>query len=202
MNKMTSIFHSVRLGPNKAANLDRWQWVAEPNPPLLNGIIWIGAVGFIVILALSAVWDPTIRWLHFFQALMYIAVIALTARGSRWGPVPGGFGRGVLELCNDVWEHVLPQWYECSGTVLCRRTPRPSGSDHCGVRSRFSFRNDRGLPSGLSASFAQVLGRSCGLVRHLGRPDRLFRSDHGAVPASLPEPVPASFASARAVRRG
>jgi hypothetical protein len=57
----------------------------QPNPPLLNGLIWTGAAGFIAILIVSAVFDPTIRWLHAFQALMYLGVIALTARGSRWG---------------------------------------------------------------------------------------------------------------------
>jgi hypothetical protein len=65
----------------------RW-WVKtarEPNPGFLNWAIWIGAAGFIAILILSAVFDPTIRVLHTFQALMYVAVITLTARGSRWG---------------------------------------------------------------------------------------------------------------------
>jgi glucan phosphoethanolaminetransferase (alkaline phosphatase superfamily) len=37
------------------------------------------------ILAVSAAWDHRIVWLHFFQALQYVAVIALAARGSRWG---------------------------------------------------------------------------------------------------------------------
>jgi len=58
---------------------------SAPNPPVLNWAIWIGAAGFIAILIIAAVFDPTIRWLHAFQALMYLAVIALTARGSRWG---------------------------------------------------------------------------------------------------------------------
>ena len=63
----------------------RLRWPAERNPPLLNGLIWAGALGFIAILALSAAFDPTIRLLHLFQSLMYFAVILLTARGSRWG---------------------------------------------------------------------------------------------------------------------
>lgn len=57
----------------------------QANPAQLNWLIWVGAAGFIAILAISAVFDPTIRWLHAFQALMYLGVIALTARGSRWG---------------------------------------------------------------------------------------------------------------------
>jgi hypothetical protein len=63
----------------------RLDWDRAPNPPALNWAIWIGASGFIAILILSAVFDPTIRWLHAFQALMYVAVIWLTAIGSRWG---------------------------------------------------------------------------------------------------------------------
>ena len=48
-------------------------------------VILIGALMFMAMLWLSAVYDPTIRWLHFFQAWMYIAVIVLALRTSRWG---------------------------------------------------------------------------------------------------------------------
>lgn len=48
-------------------------------------LIYSGATLFIAVLALSAVWDPTIRWLHFFQAWMYLATIVLAMRRSRWG---------------------------------------------------------------------------------------------------------------------
>jgi hypothetical protein len=40
---------------------------------------------FIFVLWLSAYLEPDIRWLHFFQAWMYLATIALSLRGSRWG---------------------------------------------------------------------------------------------------------------------
>jgi hypothetical protein len=40
---------------------------------------------FIFVLWLSAYLEPDIRWLHFFQAWMYLATIALLLRGSRWG---------------------------------------------------------------------------------------------------------------------
>src|SRR5262249_49357731 len=36
-------------------------------------------------LAVSAIWEPDIRLLHFFQALMYIATIVLSLRRNRWG---------------------------------------------------------------------------------------------------------------------
>ncbi len=48
-------------------------------------LILIGASAFIVVLAVSAYWDSSIRWLHFFQAWMYLATIVLSLRGSRWG---------------------------------------------------------------------------------------------------------------------
>ena len=40
---------------------------------------------FIFVLWLSAYWEPDIRWLHFFQAWMYVAVISLSLRRSLWG---------------------------------------------------------------------------------------------------------------------
>ena len=48
-------------------------------------LILIGAAIFIFILWLSAYYDPSIRWLHFFQSWMYIAAIILSLRHSRWG---------------------------------------------------------------------------------------------------------------------
>lgn len=48
-------------------------------------LILVGASGFILVLALSALWEPDIRWLHFFQAWMYLATILLSIRGNRWG---------------------------------------------------------------------------------------------------------------------
>jgi hypothetical protein len=40
---------------------------------------------FIAILALAAWWDPSIRWLHAFQALLYVAIAALALHRNRWG---------------------------------------------------------------------------------------------------------------------
>ena len=51
---------------------------------VIDGAIIFGAAGFIAILALSAVFDPSIVWLHLFQALMYLGVIGLILRHSRW----------------------------------------------------------------------------------------------------------------------
>src|SRR5215813_9493114 len=47
--------------------------------------IYTGAVVFIAVLAVSAVFDPKIRVLHTLQALPYIAAIVLARRKSVWG---------------------------------------------------------------------------------------------------------------------
>ncbi len=48
-------------------------------------LILIGGGLFIFVLGLSAVWEPDIRWLHFFQAWMSIAAIWLGLKRSKWG---------------------------------------------------------------------------------------------------------------------
>ncbi len=47
--------------------------------------ICVGAALFLVALLVSAIVDPPLRVLHCFQALIYVAVIALARRKSPWG---------------------------------------------------------------------------------------------------------------------
>src|SRR5256885_16505037 len=63
-------------------------------------LILIGASLFIAVLALSAYWEADIRWLHFFQAWMYAATIALTLRGNRWGYFIGVSAAGLWDYTN------------------------------------------------------------------------------------------------------
>ena len=65
-------------------------------------LILVGSGIFIFILALSAVFDASIRWLHFFQALMYVATIVLSVRGSRWGYFIGISAAGLWDYANLV----------------------------------------------------------------------------------------------------
>ena len=51
-------------------------------------------------LLLSAVWDPTIRWLHFFQAWMYLGAIWLGLRKNRWGYFIGLSAAGLWVYSN------------------------------------------------------------------------------------------------------
>jgi hypothetical protein len=62
--------------------------------------IFVGGGFFIVMLAVSALWEADIRWLHFFQAWMYIAAIALALRGSRWGLFIGISAAGLWDYTN------------------------------------------------------------------------------------------------------
>jgi hypothetical protein len=64
---------------------------------------WLTLIGgsvFILVLAFSAYWEADIRWLHFFQAWMYIAAMALSFRGSRWGHFIGISAAGLWNYTN------------------------------------------------------------------------------------------------------
>jgi len=63
-------------------------------------LILIGCGCFIAVLFLSAVWDPSIRWLHFFQAWMYFAAIWLSLRKSVWGYFIGLSAAGLWAYGN------------------------------------------------------------------------------------------------------
>ena len=63
-------------------------------------LIIIGAFFFIAVLVFSAVWEADIRWLHFFQAWMYIATIGLAARRNRWGYFVGISAAGFWDYAN------------------------------------------------------------------------------------------------------
>ena len=58
-------------------------------------LLLIGGCGFILMLAVSAFFEPDIRWLHFFQSWMYVATIWLGLRGNRWGYFIGVSAAGL-----------------------------------------------------------------------------------------------------------
>ena len=60
-------------------------------PQWINASVLIGAGFFIFALILSAVFDPKIRLLHALQAIIYVAVIALTRRDNAFGYGAGAF---------------------------------------------------------------------------------------------------------------
>lgn len=63
-------------------------------------LIVAGSGLFIFVLWLSAYLEPDIRWLHFFQAWMYVAAIALSVRHSRWGYFIGLSAAGFWDYIN------------------------------------------------------------------------------------------------------
>jgi len=63
-------------------------------------LIVTGAGLFIFVLALSAVWEADIRWLHFFQAWMYLAAMWLAMRRNRWGYFTGIGAAGFWAFAN------------------------------------------------------------------------------------------------------
>jgi hypothetical protein len=60
---------------------------ATGNKPerVIEWLIFASSAAFIVILALAAVFDPSIRVLHVLEAFIYIAVMVLAGRRSAWG---------------------------------------------------------------------------------------------------------------------
>jgi hypothetical protein len=60
----------------------------------------IGGCSFILALGISAFWEPDIRWLHFFQAWMYIAAIVLGLHWNRWGYFIGISAAGLWDYAN------------------------------------------------------------------------------------------------------
>jgi hypothetical protein len=71
---------------------------SDSNAP--EWLIAFGGTVFILALAVSAFWEADIRWLHFFQALMYVATLALAYHRSRWGYFIGISAAGLWVYAN------------------------------------------------------------------------------------------------------
>lgn len=65
--------------------------VVKRPPAWVRFPVYWGAGFFTLALALSAIFDPSIRVLHTLQALIYLAVIWLVRRSSSWGYGAGFF---------------------------------------------------------------------------------------------------------------
>jgi len=71
-----------------------------PEPKAAHWLILVGGCIFILMLAVSAYWEADIRWLHFFQAWMYVAAIVLSFRRSCWGYFIGLSVAGLWDYMN------------------------------------------------------------------------------------------------------
>jgi hypothetical protein len=65
---------------------------------------------FIFILALSVVYDRSIRVLHAFQALIYVAVVLLALRRSAWG-----YGAGCIIAALWNWTNIVHTTFVANG---------------------------------------------------------------------------------------
>ena len=65
-----------------------------------QSLIVVGACVFMLMLFVSAWWEPDIRWLHFCQAWMYVATIVLGLRGNSWGYFIGFAAAGLWVYAN------------------------------------------------------------------------------------------------------
>lgn len=83
-------------GPKMSESAATSVTLAQAERSWLNTLIRLGAGLFVVALAGSAIVVPQLRLLHFFQALIYVAVVALTPRKGAWA-----YGAGVAIAC--VW---------------------------------------------------------------------------------------------------
>jgi hypothetical protein len=82
----THTFKVARLGRN-FSTLQFVRWFMRSSYWQLGapeGVILLGASIFVLVLGVSAFWEPDIRSLHFFQSWMYLATISLSLRGNRW----------------------------------------------------------------------------------------------------------------------
>jgi len=63
-------------------------------------LVVVGGCVFILMLGLSAYYEADIRWLHFFQAWMYVATIVLGLRRTSWGYFIGFSAAGLWIYAN------------------------------------------------------------------------------------------------------
>jgi hypothetical protein len=170
---------------------------SESNLP--QWLIFVGAVVFILMLAVSAFWEASIRWLHFFQAWMYLATIVLSFRRSRWGYFIGLSAAGLWDYTNVF-----------ANTFLYNGIEQLMGWIHTGHLQRPDLLI--AIPAWL-ANFLVVVGCVWGylrlrdkyvadvgkFVRNVCTDHRIFCTRYLCVPAAIPWSVPKAVASAIAV---
>src|SRR5467141_1177188 len=121
-----------------------------------EGVILFGASIFILVLGVSAFWEPDIRWLHFFQSWMYLATIALSLRGNRWGYFIGISAAGLWDYIN-----IFATTFFCNGLHQARTFLRA----HNGL-----FRpSHRAVPATLSRDFPPTIAPALSVRNLLGK---------------------------------
>ncbi len=75
---------------------------SEKGTSWVEGLIYASSGLFILVLLLSAIYDPSIRILHGFQALIYVAVMILARRKSAYG-----YGAGCITAAFWNWVNLV-----------------------------------------------------------------------------------------------
>ena len=96
----------------------------------LKWLIISSCVVFILVLALSAVFEPSIRLLHAFQALIYVAVIILAVRHNAWG-----YGAGCLIAAFWNWLNLVHTTFIANGV---RELSRALQTGRCRIPTNLS----------------------------------------------------------------
>jgi hypothetical protein len=79
-------------------------------------LIFVSSAVFIVILALAAVFDPSIRVLHVLEAFIYIVVIMLARKRSAWG-----YGAGFAFAAFWNWTNLVHTTFIKAGVIELMR---------------------------------------------------------------------------------
>jgi hypothetical protein len=105
-------------------------------------LIFIGGMGFVLVLGISAYWEADIRWLHFFQAWMYIATIFLSLLGSRWD-ISSEFLRLACGITQLSLSCLSWKWRKRSSVKITERThEKAKEALHAGREGRHSVTDE------------------------------------------------------------
>ncbi len=85
----------------------------------IDWLIFAASALFVLVLAVSAAFDPSIRVLHTFQAAIYVAVIVLAAKRSAWG-----YGAGCFIAAFWNWTNLVYTTFIANGVVELTRLVR------------------------------------------------------------------------------
>jgi len=171
-------------------------------------LILIGSSVFILLLGVSAFWESSIRWLHFFQAWMYIAAIVGAFHRSRWGFFIGISVAGLWIYANLFATTFFFNGLEQTFTLDSYGTVAADGFAHrrAGVVRQSAGR--RGMSPGVLPAASATSPRRCRIRADLHPHHRISCPGHGAVPASLLRSVsanaspPSALAARRTLDRG
>ena len=149
-------------------------------------LVLIGASVFILVLAVSAFFEADIRWLHFFQAWMYIVTIALSSSGQPLGIFRRDFRCRLLGLCQCFCNHLLLQRARRAISLGPYRTSGAPGSFYRGSGVVLQFVGDNWVRVGVFTEANKTPKRHHQGSGFLHAHHAFFRRRHGFVPAALP----------------